>query len=54
MWLRVHGSVSRIATIAAVPVVAGAVSETAAVVTTVAFWTNTWQPRSLIVTNGIA
>jgi hypothetical protein len=54
MWLRVRDSVSRTATIAAVPVVAGTVFETAAVVTTVAFWTNTWQPWSLIVTNGIA
>jgi hypothetical protein len=54
MWLRVRGSVSRIATVAGMPVVAGTVSETAAVVTTVVFGTNAWQPWSLIVTNGIA
>jgi hypothetical protein len=54
MRLRVRGSVTGTATIAAVPAVAGAVSETAAVVTALAFWTNTRQPWSLTVTNGIA
>jgi hypothetical protein len=54
MWFRVRGSVSRTATIAAVPVVAGTLSESTAVVGTVAFWTNTWQPWSFIVANRIA
>ena len=54
MWFRVRGSVSRTPAIAAVPVVAGTLSETAAVVGMVAFWTNTWQPWSLFVANGIA
>ena len=54
MWCCVRGSVSRTAAIAAVPVVAGTLSESAAVVGTVAFWTNTWRPWSFIVANRIA
>jgi hypothetical protein len=51
---RVRCLVSRTATIAAVPTVTGAVAETVAMVTTVAFWTNAWLPWALLVTNGIA
>jgi hypothetical protein len=43
--------VSRTVTIATMPILSTTVTETAAMVTTVAFWTNTRQPRPLIVTN---